>query len=337
MPVQNIILHIGKPKCASSSIQTFLSYNPVIKINNKNYMYFVIKSDSILLGDKITVMSQKSPQNYQSSICPTRNLSAWQNALKNAIEYFQKTPDYFDLVISSEHLTFNQMPTNFFDLLDNFSVGIRIFMVVRDPISYFNSAYWQWGVWDGLPQPYDWYLKNKDINYINSLLPFIGLNSLKNYQVVDLSENVVEQFFLFTTGTELTGDFKVPVANRSSSPNVLHLLLNNPDSFRRYTHAPEIEFLINKKLKQSTSSAPKVVNQKMASMILDNFLQNDYDILHHISETSGTQLDHIHKKYTCTEENNKNVDDSFCIKKFLDAPYEKVFIEDFICSFLNSN
>ena len=66
--MKELILHVGRSKCASSTVQKFLSENPVIRQGNLALSYYcVTRQGDYISGDALKFASKRSPHGYAVS------------------------------------------------------------------------------------------------------------------------------------------------------------------------------------------------------------------------------------------------------------------------------
>lgn len=202
------MLHIGGAKCGSTSIQTFLTNNPLLESRESvPYRYAVINPD-------FSVTFPEPNQNLGSVICP--HLSSvpipvsherWSRFNDAISEILRACDNKYVPILSSEAWaewfiyfklanTLKLFPDTIFESI----------LFVRPQIDWFNSAWWQWGVWSDLKIT-DWIL---------------------NY-----STNTCDWYSIAKGWSELAINSKVYVYETSNrrhyTGNVLHTLMDHID------------------------------------------------------------------------------------------------------------
>ncbi|MGB0905251.1 MAG: hypothetical protein ACPGVJ_10165, partial [Mangrovicoccus sp.] len=143
------ILHIGAPKCGSSSLQSVLSLTPSFK-NQSGQAYDYLSVDpkgQILKGDGLALAARRSPFGYMSAPdLPGDNIEA-ENARFHKM--FQQSISDTDAVpvFSSEGWMARANRFAEAGFLERAGIEAEVVLFVRPPIEWLNSAWWQWGVW----------------------------------------------------------------------------------------------------------------------------------------------------------------------------------------------
>ena len=142
-----LVLHLGAPKCGSSSVQAALSRRPdFMSRTGRPISYLVATANAAITGARIRTIAEMSDFGYASSSAlqgeaGPRVLSSLERGVA-AVQARGRLP-----VLSSEGwLTRSQA---FLDsgVLKRLGGGTHVVISVRPPLDWMNAAWWQWGVW----------------------------------------------------------------------------------------------------------------------------------------------------------------------------------------------
>ncbi|WP_096739051.1 hypothetical protein [Pseudoalteromonas atlantica] len=253
-----IFLHIGAGKCGSSSIQNYLTYNNRL---SERKCYATIDVDgSIALGEKLINRAKANIFDYSSSVSLRHLDDGFKKKLKNSLELLSHN---YDEVIFSNEGWLEEIDK--FSLLDDVFNGyvVEVIFIVRSPVEWINSAWWQWGQWSGHKLD-DWINaqipKVKWYDYYNNWnsLPYIS-----KVNVFSLSTDILYEI------SQLI-DFKyIPnerQANASSDYRLLRFF-KLARELRKDEHSPHIEFSLNRYL-TSIGKPDWVISKKNIGAIL---------------------------------------------------------------------
>ena len=307
MAKNKLIIHIGGSKCASSSIQTFLSHNPILEKNQDRkilrYKYFCVYPDRYLQGEKIKTNSEKNMFNYLSSATFT--------ALKDQlyvrlIEILEKLNENEIPILSCESRS-NEILDNheeFIKIFQKLNVDLEIFMVIRDPISWINSAWWQWGVWTGHDLNF-WLSQMLGFNTFNWFLQikkWKKINQVTRFELVDLNSNILENFKQFL---KISNSWQEKT-NSGSSAAFLDFMIKYKNYYNRSVHDPQIEFWINKLLSPFLNyQTPFVISKENQKLILDKTYKSSQNLINEFENQMYKNLFLKNSKYFSLDEFEK--------------------------------
>jgi hypothetical protein len=283
------IVHIGMPKCGSSSIQTFLSSQYFCDLSAlNNYAYVVITSKGeVLSGDILIKAAQQNKFKYETSasIDIIRSFSVQKkHEINKKLRKISKK--FHNIIISNEGWAF--MPSKFNEIRDIFngSESVNIFGYVRPQVKWLNSAWWQWGAWT-----------NHNLGaWINHNIAHIKWFELKlAWQQVNWINNVLfypvpldlHSDFLLRIGLNVAQfTYKEPkCVNKTFSECLLRVLQHNPD-LKLTPHDSSIDFVLERYLGISESS-PWVIPEKNIQNLLAYFKTDNINFINSISESEA--------------------------------------------------
>lgn len=320
--MKELILHIGYSKCASSTLQSFLSLNFSDKNLDKEYCA-IHNNGEILRGSRLKQIAFNSPYGYCNSIINFSNIQqVKQNLEKIKLEMKDKIT-----IISNEGLSNkNTVTEEVIDLFDSLDVPIKIFALTRPPVDWFNASWWQWGCWSELSIN-EYFEQNKPINIYADIMQWSKLKSVIDISVADISQDPIETFLQFVC-VENNKSFSKKDINISSSADLLRFLIKNKERYNRTIHNPTIEFVLNTFLKSEGKKPPFVVNSAMAKEILEPNIEDNKKLLEMIDLNKNQISDINREKYTDCKHYIQNKDFNF--QEFLNQNYSNQFLVDLV-------
>ena len=255
-----IYLHIGAAKCASSTIQNYFSYNNTAE----EFMYGCLReTGEIIRGDDLKRSAIISTANYAvSSTCKNIDNNSFIQKLSSEMSELSATFDR--VLLSCENWTQNY---NFFERIKKAFQGHDLFIIfiVRPPVQWMNSSWWQWQQWEDIDL--DSWVKNTNVakSWLAACENYSSLDFVKKIHVLSLQKNILEQ-----VGSILgvgIGD-KEKKHNSSSSGELLRFL-KMKRGLRVGAHDPHSEFVLNKYV-SPRSKADWVLTYDNVKIIIDS-------------------------------------------------------------------
>lgn len=250
-----IYLHIGAGKCGSSSIQHYFSKNPIL---NERTKYGCIEADGkIITGDLITKKSEKNVFDYYSSVS-IKNLKDKNQTL----EHLRKLSKSTDKLILSNEGWLNELSEieAIKDIFIDFDV--EVIFIIRSPLEWLNSAWWQWGAWTNLDH-HTWLKLNiENILWHDKYKEIHKLNFVKKIHVINLTKDILNEFFEI-----IKEEYdSCTSSNKSSDQRILDVFLKRR-TLRPSPHECHVEFSLNRHLK-SVGKPKWVINEELCEEIL---------------------------------------------------------------------
>lgn len=262
--MRELIVHIGASKCASSTVQGFLSLNPVMAAGGRTYVYACLDNNgAVLHGEELAEAGRHSVFGYAASYVAFDWVEQLGQGLRQIADIFDGDES---VIISNEgfwNLGIDPSSATIFDDLD---VPVRVFMLTRPPVDWANAGWWQWGCWE-YETVGDWCDSIGFVDYKAGLDQWKQLRRLKQAYVADISQGPIPCLLDFLDIT--SGDFVYPEdLNVASSAEVLRLLLGNREMFGRRTHEPEVEFRLNALLDYKGPKPPFALSEAMVRRLV---------------------------------------------------------------------
>ncbi|TFL18172.1 hypothetical protein [Jannaschia formosa] len=142
-----MVLHLGAPKCGSSSVQAALSRQPELRARDgRRLAYICATTDGVLAGEVLRENAARSAFGYAA----TPNLRA--DVAAPVLAHLEAGAR--DLIargvvpiLSSEGWLMQANRFRKSGVLERLGGGVHVVFAVRPPIDWLNAAWWQWGAW----------------------------------------------------------------------------------------------------------------------------------------------------------------------------------------------
>lgn len=289
-----ILLHVGAPKCGSSALQKFLSFNPILETTS-GIRYFYLARDPVT--GKI-ISGKKLP--YMAKSCVTGYLNLGNGNLRDHFDNLNLSEKYgFDpekdiLVVSSEWFFFCNHTVDADRFIRTFFKGYHVFVdlliYIRPQVQLINSGWWQWAAWGN--STIDEYIELCTTDW-HAYEPLI-----KKYKEVPYVKNTFVRLLPKDIVSDFCYLFQIPCSRNTHSqvinkslPGILLRLYQKHPSLRPNEHASEIDFALEKYLGDIDSPTPWVLSPMHVAKIKDAFYATNKIILHYLSEDQKSEME----------------------------------------------
>jgi len=245
---QLLVVHLGGPKCGSSSIQSALTASPTMRLTAGGVgEYGVLTPEGALItGDQVADAFRSSWAHqlygYMNSVNGTELSRCGSNAATLLRAYSERKPSN-SLFLSNEGWLANP------DVVQQYIVSgwkgvVRLLVFVRPQIDYLNAAWWQWGAWQGTS--FDRWLEEASANcaWFDRLEPFTDLVEPAELRVHVLDSKVVDRS-MSALGVEPDA-VQADTRNRSLPASVLRMLQRHRERLRPGPDNSEIDFVLER-------------------------------------------------------------------------------------------
>ena len=266
--IHNSVLHIGAPKCGSSSIQHHLSMRPDFTSDDgeRAYSYVAItRGGKLLSGRHLTRSAYSNANLYEASVATRELQFVDQSAAALRQRLTRLTADGRIAILSSEGWLHGGGRFEEMQLLEKLGLRPNIVVYLRPPLEWFNAAWWQWGAWTG--ETFDeWWPKRLNAIFWDRQLEFWDRQPRVQRIDVGLATGDVVQEFGAALGCDWTS---VERTNSSSSRLLLRFLQNHREL--RPVHNPTLEFVLNRWADWPKGRTPWIVHKGAQERIMDIF------------------------------------------------------------------
>lgn len=315
-----IILHIGAGKCASSSIQTFFSYNNRIS----DFAYVGLKPDgSIIHSDDVDRHAKLSPNNYVASSNFESGVD--ESFVSNFTQSITELEKRFATVLLSSE-GWGAHAESFAKLAPVLRRHqVEVVYVLRAPVLWMNSAWWQWQQWDDVD--IDVWTKHANVSrqWFEHYSSFSQLRFVKQIHVLALQKDIINQIANLANVNVSEAD---TIYNSASSSELLNFF-RMKRSLRPSAHESAGEFILNKYLKDR-SKVDWVLSKENVTSILENTFQYNKELAKLIcnqnieNDSSWWDVDYYQKRIDTL--NRDNTLDYDTLSSMLEESY-KVIID----------
>lgn len=260
--------HIGFGKTGSSSLQSYLSFNPELRppeTKEKLIYCCFLKDGRVLFGDELRQRAQQSPFNYCASVAAVAKMGG-MDYLKAEVDRIYEA-GYIPIFSQEDwgRRTGEFRESNFFNKLN---IHADVIVYIRPQVDWFNSAWWQWFAWEkSFNRPQDvidaW--GYNIMLWASHISRWDSLDGVKKVTVRLQPADIIEDFLsLFKISPEpgISQKFRV---NASLPPMLIKLLLKYP--YIRRTQSAYVDILLSRFLKFEGKS-PWIIGPELSQQII---------------------------------------------------------------------
>ena len=345
MGVKNLFLHLGLGKCGSSSIQSAFSLSPEHVDKDGDPLRYVALGQEQVLGPRLVKeRAERNAHAYIASVAP-EGLVRRSNRSRQRAARFLQAQSGASLFLSNEGwspaFAYPGFCAGIEELIQHCSPRkITAIVVVRPPVEWVNSAWWQWGAWQPEPDFERWFQSalpslawQTQLDTVKRRFPEIGLRilPLKPTLLADVS---------VLCGLEATALASVDGAANQSLPAVVLRLYQAFPDLRPGPHASGMDFSILTALTESAVAlqrAPWVINQEQIQQILTQTQPSVEALMEAMSAADATDVQNDPRWWTADAyQDHKNEDplqghfpDLASYARLITAAYRRLHLQSF--------
>ncbi|WP_424990038.1 hypothetical protein [Fluviibacterium sp. S390] len=283
---EDIVLHIGAPKCGSSSLQATLSQQPDFQSRTGQRFSYVAAHHrgGLIAGDDITKDARKSVFGYTSSPDASPNQpNPWMEQMPGHLRKIVedgRTP-----ILSAEGWINRAKQFAEARFLEKENLSAHAVVFVRPPVEWLNSAWWQWGVWSDISL--DRFVRgNIDTARWNWLVhAWSQVPGVERVTVRLASSDAVSSFYDIL-------DAEPPALANSNSgiPTSLLYFMTRNREFRENAHTPQVEFIAARQLNWKEPT-PWVLREDLVAYALHHLYPANRNLMGRMSPADRTAVD----------------------------------------------
>jgi hypothetical protein len=239
-----LVLHIGAGKCASSTLQHILSTGFLYEKHSKKCQYISLTPKGVSGSRESALIANKSVERYISSSQFSLLLPIQDRIIRDLSRIVNECEDEStSFVFSCEawltEITFNKaVVERWIYSLSSIFNPIEAICIVRPPVEWINSAWWQWGYWDRLPFQ-EWLNTHIEASlWSNHANAWLMHPAIKALHVLPLDLSAIDSALKIIGIDHL----KTHVAENTSIGNLFLRVFKERPELRPGPHSPKFSF-----------------------------------------------------------------------------------------------
>ena len=287
--MKKLYIHAGFDKCGSSSIQTFLSRQGEFKCKNgDNLVYAAFLRERIGHGKELAKLANHNVYGFRDSlplkafkVPPEEHINAVGDQLLSLLQHSH-------VVLSRESWNYEFDAWNKLSFFSKHQIDVTFIFYIRPPVTWMNSAWWQWGAWSGVEL--DAWIDQviNAVNYVERIKAFKTLSWVKTIHVRLLDTNLLDDFSNLIDVAREVEPLTPSVANKSLSNGVLRLFQAHR-RLRPDPHLSSIDFVLERHLKLE-GKADWVLDAKQIKKIIDQTRASNLALMPFIDDDCKAKL-----------------------------------------------
>lgn len=255
--MKKIVLHIGAGKCGSSALQAYLSQNPILKTSAGEVVFYgaLGVDGKIITRGAVKYKANCSIFQYSSSVLLSNtDEQVFRENLENSLASIES-----DIIVLSCEGWLGQASLAREKLQCLVGYQTEVLMYVRPPVEWLNSAWWQWGAWNGVSFD-QWYPSSiESTHWVSYVKQWREVNFVGKLIVRALPKDIIADFnqLLSISNSNSTGSR----SNASLPGSVLRVFQQNQD-LRPSAHDSRIDFSISRRLSKISSRPDWVISEQ---------------------------------------------------------------------------
>ena len=229
------------------------------------------KDGEVISGDAVTRMAASRPSNY--AVSSNLDEPITERFLINLKESLDRLSDSCDTLLLSSEMFSNR--TRRFKVMDEVLSGfeVEIIMIIRPPVQWFNSAWWQWFQWEKLyrgTNGVDLCVAKRNVarTWLRKINRFEALNCVKQFNLLALNKSfMMDVINILGINQKLVHFEGSNKAHNTASSSELLNFLKLKRSLRPDNTMSKTEFVLNKYLKPRSKSDWVLTSQNVEDLL----------------------------------------------------------------------
>ena len=284
-----LILHIGAPKCASSSIQIALSRRPDFSSSvGERFRYVAISNEAdILTGEPLRRYAASSACRYVVS-ADGNTLAGMEDAqIEGIAHHLRALLAESSVILSCESWISTAQAFQDIRLLERIPYECEAVAYVRPQSDFINACWWQWSAWTDVD--FDVWLYFSGFGNTCAWADF-----LRSWSTIDgvsrvgarlMSKDVLPNFFS-NIGCDFEANDRI---NRSLPEVALRFLQRNRD-LRQNMHDSDIDFTLERALGNWSEPPPWVMPIEFVTALIERSRTQNEALMEMLSATDRSAM-----------------------------------------------
>jgi len=265
--VQNrLVVHVGAPKCGSSSLQAALSKIGTFNASHgETFRYAAITDHGLAMDEELRPFHEW----HVSGVSRSTDIDQLENLDRSQIAHLAGNLNtrlaQTSVILSCEG--WMQQVDRFAELrlFSQIDTPVEIIAYVRPQPDYLNAHWWQWGAWTIATFEQWTYLTEPFLYTWTALLQkWARMDGVSTVQPRLLPADIIDDFF-----RRLSCEAPTHLSINRSLPAVALRFLQRHRDLRPHAHASDIDFVLERALKGRYASTPWVLPLWYVAQILD--------------------------------------------------------------------
>ncbi len=273
MPQRRLVVHVGAPKCGSTSLQAALSRRPEFRSRDgERYRYAAIAHDgAIMTGETLRRAAATSTLGYAVSANVATLEGLGEGGIGAIADGLNRLLADSSVVLSSEGWFERIGEFRRLGLLSRMAARVEIVAYLRPQAEFINASWWQWAVWSDIAL--DQWLARHDVRSCSWALMCYFWSLTEGVEAVHprlKTDDVVADFFA-SLGCDAG---EAAVLNRSLPAAALRFLQRNRE-LRPDAHDPEFDFVLARALSDWPERPPWVLPPGFVAQTIEQCLPDN--------------------------------------------------------------
>lgn len=282
--MNKVVLHIGFGKTGSSSLQSYLSLNPVHEKDGRKLLYCGLETDGhVRHGEELRRAASNTPLGYVSSL---PDVSKTGNLQRTKAEIGELTQAGFIPIFSQED--WGRRAADFVktDFLNKVGCSAHVIVYVRPQVEWFNSGWWQWWAWmEKFSKPSD-VIDSWGFDFMRwgkQIAEWSVVPGVEKITVRLHPKNTVEDCLAAVGGFRPKA--KIEKSNVSLGPMLIKILKRYPEL--RTPHSSDVDLLLSEFF-EFKGDTPWVMDTGFSSRIIENCREDNLFLMDFLDPKSKT-------------------------------------------------
>lgn len=264
---RSVVLHIGAGKCGSSSIQASLSRQPALTgPGGRCYEYTAWSPGGVRLrGAALSGAAASSVFGYLTA--PAVADAGGAERLEGLLAHLGAARDTAVPILSNEGWAPRGRLFAESGLIARAGLRAHVVLIIRPPVDWLNSAWWQWGAWTGHALEH-WIERSLwQVHWASMIERWRAVPGVEQVSVLPMGEDVLHQF------GRLIGAPLAPAGrmNIGSDHALLRLMQRHPE-LRPGPHDPHVNFVMARWAPPRRAQTPWVIPPTLAERVLSRLV-----------------------------------------------------------------